>query len=323
MSGASGKAVETWPRLTGVRHVVTIGNFDGIHRGHQHLLSRVTARAKELNVPSLVVTFEPHPATILRPEHAPPRIATPEEKFKRLHAAGIDEVVAIPFDRAFAALSPEEFLTLVADNVCPTDVYVGAGFRFGKMRAGDIGTIQQFGNQHGFDCHTVEPLSDEDGVISSSRLRASLLAGNVAAASKLLGRRYRLAGEVEHGMARGKDLGYPTANLNVPDGLCVPQDGIYAGYGHFDSQSNAAHEALIYIGTSPTFGDRPRLVEVNILDFRGDLYGRGLEIEFVELIRGDQTFDTTEALITQMAQDETKARQVLSDTAPEPDLRGS
>ena len=323
MSGASGRAVETLSRLTGVRHVVTIGNFDGVHRGHQHLLSSVTSRAKELGVPSLVVTFEPHPVTVLRPEHAPPRIATPTEKIVRLHAAGIDEVAAIPFDRGFAALSPEEFLTLIVDNACPTDVYVGDGFRFGKMRAGDTGTIQQFGDQHGFDCHTVEPLSDENGVISSSRVRDSLLTGNVAHAASLLGRRYRLVGGVEHGMARGRDLGYPTANLSVPDGLCVPQDGIYAGYARFDGQSKTVHEALIYIGASPTFGDRARLVEVNILDYRGDLYGHELEIEFVAFIRGDQVFGTTGALMAQMVDDETKSRQTLSETAPEPNARGS
>lgn len=323
MSGASGGAVETLSRLTGVRHVVTIGNFDGVHRGHQHLLSRVTSRARELGASSLVLTFEPHPVAVLRPEHAPPRIATPEEKVMRLLVAGIDEVAAIPFDRDFAALSPEEFLTLIVDHMCPTDVYIGEGFRFGKMRAGDTATIQQFGEQHGFDCHTVEPLSDEDGVISSSRVRDALLTGNVAIAAGLLGRRYRLVGEVEHGMARGRDLGYPTANLSVPDGLCVPLDGIYAGYARFDGQSKTAHEALIYIGTSPTFADRARLVEVNILDYRGDLYGHELEIELMAFIRGDQTFDTTEALMAQMVEDEAISRRVLSETAPDPDLRGS
>jgi riboflavin kinase/FMN adenylyltransferase len=191
------------------------------------------------------------------------------------------------------------------------------------MRAGDVGTIQQFGNQHGFNCHTVEPLSDEDGVISSSRVRDALLTGNVAIADRLLDRRYRLVGKVEHGMARGRDLGYPTANLKVPEGLCVPHDGIYAGYARFDRQCKTVHEALIYIGTSPTFGDRGRLVEVNILDYRGDLYGHELEVEFAAFIRGDQAFDTTEALMAQMTEDETKSRQALSETAPEPDLRGS
>lgn len=323
MSGASGRAIEALTRLTGDRHVVTIGNFDGVHRGHQHLLSIVTSRAHELGVASLVITFEPHPVTVLRPEHAPARIVTPEEKIRRLQAAGIDKVAPIQFDLTFAALSPEEFLTLVADAACPTDVFIGEGFRFGKMRAGDIQTIAEFGRQHGFECHTVEPLSDDEGVISSSRVRASLLTGDVATTARLLGRRYRLRGDVEHGMARGRDLGYPTANLSVPGGLCVPQDGIYAGYARFDSQSDIAHEALIYIGASPTFGDRARLVEVNILDYRGDLYGHELEIEFAAFIRGDQAFDTTEALMAQMMADETKSRQVLSETAPEPDSRGS
>ena len=140
-------------------------------------------------------------------------------------------------------------------------------------------------------------------------------------AAGLLGRRYRIVGRVEHGMARGRDLGYPTANIHLPEGLCVPHDGIYAGYARLDDMS-PPHEAMIYIGTSPTFGERERLVEVNILDYRGDLYSHTLEIEFVAFVRGDQTFDTAEQLMAQMTDDEAKTRLIMSETKPEHTVRG-
>lgn len=302
-------------------HVLTIGNFDGVHRGHQHLLANVTARSKEIGAPSLVITFEPHPTVVLRPEHAQPRIATPGSKVKLLRAVGIDEVAIIPFDRAFASLLPDEFLTLVYQSACPTDIFVGDDFRFGKMRAGDIPTIEQFGKQHGFETHIVHPLADASGVVSSTRVREALLAGDVEDTASLLGRRYRLTGSVEHGLARGRDLGYPTANLELPTSMCVPHDGIYAGYARF-SDGSAPHEAMIYIGTSPTFGERERLVEVNILDYRGNLYSHELEIEFVAFVRADCTFDTAEELMAQMADDEATTRRIMGATQPETTLRG-
>ena len=323
MTGVPRHTIEALSLVRPGRHVVTIGNFDGVHLGHQHLLSLVMAHAAQVGASSLVITFEPHPIAVLRPEQAPPRIATPDEKVRRLTDAGIEQVVAIPFDLDFASLLPEEFLSIIVDAACPTDVFVGEGFRFGKMRAGDVATLTRFGHEHDFICHTVPPLSDDHGVISSSRVRSALLSGEVDVATRLLGRRYRLVGSVEHGMARGRDLGYPTANLDVPSDLCVPRDGIYAGYARFDDSDSRPHEALIYIGTSPTFGDRDRLVEVNILDYRGDLYGHQLEIEFVAFVRGDQVFDTTEALMAQMKEDESTSRQVLSETAPESHLRGN
>lgn len=323
MNGASEQAVLALSGLDDNGRVVTVGNFDGVHRGHQHVISLVTSKARELGVRSLVMTFEPHPVAVLRPEHAPRRIATPEEKARLLHCYGINDIVVIPFSREFASLSPEDFLMLVLDHTHPVAMYVGEGFRFGKMRAGDTATIAAFGGGHGFTCHIVEPLSDETGVVSSSRVRDNLARGNVANAAQLLGRRFRMAGIVEQGMARGRDLGYPTANLSVPEGFCVPGDGIYAGYARFDRNVDAPHQALIYIGTSPTFGDRGRLVEVNILDYRGDLYGHELEIEFVAFVRGDRVFDSPRSLMTQMAEDETGTRDILARSVPESGARGN
>lgn len=310
-------------KLTDSRHVVTIGNFDGVHRGHQHLLRQVLDSSETLEARSLVVTFEPHPVAVLRPDAAPPRIASPAAKVTLLHAAGVDDVVVIPFSREFAALAPDEFLSLIADNATPAAVLVGEGFRFGKMRAGSVDTILEFGDRHGFSVHEVHPLTDESGVVSSSRVRAALSSGDIGVASALLGRRFRLRGEVEHGMARGRDLGYPTANLAVSQGLCIPADGIYTGYGHLDGPEHEPREALIYIGTSPTFGTRERLVEVNILDYRGDLYSQELEIEFLARVRPDRKFESAEALMAQMVDDEQKSRALLSNAMPEQQMRGT
>lgn len=296
---------------------MTIGNFDGVHRGHQYLLDQVTSLARDHNVPSLVVTFEPHPIAVLRPEQAPPRISTPESKVAELRRHGIDEIAVIPFDREFASLSPETFLAVLTEWASPVAVLVGEDFRFGRMRAGDFQTIVEFGKQHGFSTHAVEELTDESGIVSSTRIRGALLAGDIDTAAELLGRRYQLSGQVEHGMARGRDLGYPTANLDVPNELCIPSDGIFAGFAHLDERSNGPRQAMIYIGTSPTFGERERRVEVNILDYRGDLYSRELGIEFVAFVRGDRVFESPELLSEQMGKDEAASRSILSGVRPE------
>lgn len=304
------------------QHVLTIGNFDGVHRGHQHLLHQVTSLAERKGATSLVVTFEPHPIAVLRPEQAPPRITTPQAKIDALKGQGIDEILVIPFDREFASLSPGEFLRFLADGTCPVDILVGDGFRFGKLRAGDFGTLREFASARNLGAHSVSPLVDDEGVISSSRIRKALVDGEVEVAAGLLGRRYRLAGTVEHGMARGRDLGYPTANLQISETLCLPRDGIYVGYAHLDERSNGPRQAMIYIGASPTFGDRKRLVEVNILDYRGDLYSQDLEIEFVAFVRGDRTFENAELLMEQMAKDETTSRLLLATSVSEDASKG-
>lgn len=322
MMSSEGNVAQALSRLSGTRHALTIGNFDGVHRGHRYLLEQVKQTAAQRDVPSLVLTFEPHPIAVLRPGQAPPRISTPEDKVALLRRSGIDEVAVIPFDLEFAALEADEFLQLINDAASPTDVFVGDGFRFGKMRSGDINTLTSFGTRHGFTTHVVSPLVDDVGVVSSSRVRAALLDGLVEDAAVLLGRRFRLCGAVEHGMARGRDLGYPTANLAIASGLCIPGDGIYAGYAHLDDRRAEPREALVYIGSSPTFGERERLVEVNILDYRGDLYSQELEIEFLAFVRPDQVFDNANALMHQMTVDEQQAREVLARSRPEKMVRG-
>ena len=296
----------------GQPHVVTIGNFDGVHRGHQYLIQQVVDAAQHRSVRSLAITFEPHPGAVLRPDHSPERLATADEKLRLLRATGLDNVVTLEFSREFANLEPVAFLDLVLSTVAPVEVFVGEGFRFGHGRAGDGATIQQFGDRHGFDTTIVTRLRDDEHMISSSNIRAALKAGNVEDASRWLGRRYRLLGTVEHGAARGRELGFPTANLTADAAVCVPGDGIYAALAHLPDAQMSARKALVYVGTRPTFDNGERLVEAYILDFNGDLYTRELEVEFVAFVRGDQTFPSAEALSAQMADDERSAREILA-----------
>lgn len=312
MTTAEGAAEARLAEAGGSPHVVTIGNFDGVHRGHQYLIQQVVDEARHREVRSLAITFEPHPAAVLRPGHSPERLATADEKLELLRATGLDSVVVLEFTREFASLAPDTFLELVLSTVHPVAVFVGEGFRFGHGRAGDGDTIRRFGERHGFDTTVITRLRDDDQMISSSNIRAALKAGDVASAAEWLGRRYRLLGTVEHGAARGKSLGYPTANLTVDPLVCIPGDGIFAALAHLPDGQMTARQALVYIGTRPTFDNGDRLVEANILDFSGDLYTRDLEVEFVAFIRGDQTFETAEALSAQMTLDERRAREILS-----------
>lgn len=298
-------------------HVVTIGNFDGVHRGHQHLIRLVREHGQAAGIRSLVITFEPHPTSVLRPDTPFERLTSPAAKLTLLHRTGVDAVVVVPFDLEFASLEPDAFLQLMTDTVHPRAVYVGEGFRFGRGRAGDGATIAAFGREAGFETIVIPRLRDGDVVISSSAIRSALHSGRVDAAATMLGRRYRLSGTVEHGVARGRELGYPTANLHVPNWTCIPKDGIYAAYAHVAGEDANARQAMVYIGSRPTFDNGDRLVEVNILDFDGDLYTREIEIEFVAFVRDDAAFETVAALVRQIAIDERETRAILGHSSPE------
>ena len=317
MTQVPAAAVASLERVSSVPHVMTIGNFDGVHRGHQYLIQQVIDDARARGQRSLVVTFEPHPTAVLRPDVPFHRLTTPERKLEILKATGVDEIAVVPFDREFAALEPDEFLTLLTNTVRPAAVFVGSGFHFGRGRVGDGGTIEAFGREHGFETTIVQRLQDGDVTISSSSIREALSHGNVARANASLGRRYRLIGTVEHGAARGRELGFPTANLLLSSNICIPADGIYAGYAHVSDRTLGARAAMIYIGSRPTFDNGDRQVEVNILDFSGDLYTLDLEIEFVAWVRGDRAFDSAEALAAQMHDDEATSRAILASSQPE------
>jgi riboflavin kinase/FMN adenylyltransferase len=310
-------AIASLERVERVPHALTIGNFDGVHRGHQYLIQRVIDDARQRGVASLVVTFEPHPTTVLRPDLPFHRLTSPEQKLQILRSSGVNDVAIVPFDREFAALEPEVFLQMLVATVQPVAVFVGSGFRFGRGRSGDGETIAAFGETHGFETTVVQRLQDGDVTISSSAVREALAHGNIARANACLGRRYRLVGTVEHGAARGRELGFPTANLLLPREACIPSDGIYAGFAHVSDRSIGPRAAMIYIGSSPTFENGERQVEVNILDFTGDLYTQDLEVEFVAWIRGDRAFESAEALAAQMHDDEATTRAVLAGSQSE------
>ncbi len=297
-------------------HVVTIGNFDGVHRGHASLLSAVVAEGRRRGLPSVALTFEPHPLRVLRPESAPLRLTTPQERERLLHAHGIDRVQVLTFDDDLAHLSAEAFLDRLVADVHPAAILIGEGFRFGHRRQGDTDVMRAHGEQHGYDTIVVPLLGDGESRRSSSAVRAAVVRGDVATAETILGRRFRVTGQVEHGEARGRDLGFPTANLAIPSEMCVPGDGIYAAFARVEGIERSL-SAMVYIGSRPTFDGGERIVEVNILDFSGDIYTRTLEIEFVAWIRGDQAFVSADALVERMKQDDTETRSVLAATSPE------
>lgn len=320
MSPAGTAVIERGNDIAGGPHAVTIGNFDGLHLGHQHVLRHVRARAEALRARPLVVTFEPHPVSVLRPEPPLLRIVTPERKLQLLRAAGIDDVLVLEFSLGFAGLEPFEFLDYLVRRSQPVAMLIGDGFRFGRARSGDAETLRAHGRAHGYVTESLPNFSFDGAPVSSSRVRRHILAGELSEAGLLLGRRVRLAGVVHGGLARGRDMGYPTANLNVPVDLCVPCDGIYAAYARTSEQPDLARETLVYIGASPTFDPRERLLEAHILDFQGDLYATELELEFIEFLRPDQRFDSVEELVAQIQLDEAAARRLFHEVQPEAEV---
>lgn len=309
--------IERFTAVGDAPSAVTIGNFDGVHRGHQMLLGFVVERARELGVRPLVVTFEPHPVSVLRPDRPMPRVSLPSLKLQAIRRCGVSDIVVVPFDQEFASLDAGEFLDLIYEHVNPHEIIVGQEFHFGRGRSGDGDFIKQYARDHGFSARIVERLEDDGTVVSSSRVREAISSGSVAVAEELLGRRFRLRGVVERGFARGRELGYPTANLMVVGELLVPDAGIYSGYVHVLNGRQDPRQGLIYIGTSPTFEPRDRTVEAHILDFDGDLYARNIEIEFVSRIRGDEKFESVEALLDQIRRDEEATREILRESSPE------
>lgn len=295
--------------------VVTIGTFDGVHRGHQLLVSTAIARARELGVQSVVLTFEPIPAMVLRPDRFKGRICSPDEKLKLLTATGVDVVDVLSFDRAFSLQTPEEFLERVESAFDVREIMVGEAFALGKDRAGNVDRLKEIGREMGFDVHAVQRLTNRDDIISSSAVRDAVIAGDVARAARLLGRRFHVDGVVIHGAHFGRKIGYPTANIEPPVDQVPLADGIYASYCLLPDEEHP-RQAMTYVGTRPTVNSGPRNIETNILDFEGDLYGRRLRVDLVERLRPDEQFPTLEAMIEQLGRDEAKTRRVLAQRPP-------
>jgi len=299
------------------RTVLTLGNFDGVHLGHQAILRRAVERARELGGQSVVLTFEPHPLAVLAPERAPPIIQPVHDRLATLRALGIDVTVLQRFTRLFAALTPEAFVReFLQRHLELLHVVVGYNVNFGRDRAGSAETLQTLGARLGFGVDVVGPVavSPDDGTqVSSTTLRALLQQGDMRGAQTLLGRPYALRGRVVVGDRRGRTLGFPTANLHVRRGLLLPPDGVYAVFVEVDG---AQRPGVLNIGVRPTFGGRRRTIEAHLLDFAGDLYRRWLVVEFVERLRGEAAFDGVEALRAAIAADVAHARRVLASAGP-------
>ncbi|WP_110182376.1 bifunctional riboflavin kinase/FAD synthetase [Nocardioides solisilvae] len=293
--------------------VVSIGNFDGVHRGHRHVLEQARATATRLGVGTVVaVTFDPHPMAVLRPEHAPTTLTSVPTRAALLAEAGVDAVFVVAFDREVAAWDPMTFVDrILVDALSARAVVVGANFRFGHKAAGDVALLTRAGAERGFETEGVD-LDGGPQVWSSTYVRQCLAAGDVSGAAEALGRLHSVRGVVVRGDQRGRELGYPTANVPTSAAEAAPADGVYAGW-LVRRDTGERHPAAISVGTNPTFaGQRARRVESYVLD-RDDLelYGVEVEVEFVERLRGQVAFEGVEALVAQMHEDVGRAREVL------------
>jgi riboflavin kinase / FMN adenylyltransferase len=291
------------------RCVVTIGVFDGVHRGHQQIVGRAVERARDTGQPAVVLTFDPHPSEVVRPGSHPAVLTPVRRKAEILEQLGVDVLCVLPFTTEFSRLDPAEFVHLVlVEKLHAAAVVVGENFRFGHKAAGDLGTLRTLGRTFGFATEGVPLLRDDDVTLSSTFVRSSIDAGDVAEAARALGRPHRVDGIVVRGEGRGRQLGYPTANVRSERHVAVPADGIYAGRAVLWGKRLPA---AISVGTNPTFEGRERTVEAFILDFDEDIYGVELGVEFVERIRGMERFDRVEDLVEQMGRDVERTREVL------------
>ena len=297
--------------------VVTIGVFDGVHRGHQRIVGQATEEAAELGLPVVVVTFDPHPDEVVRPGSHPPFLCTPRRRAELLAGLGVDAVWMLPFTAEFSRLGPDEFVRAVlVDRLHAARVIVGENFRFGHRAAGDVALLAELGEKYDFTAEGV-PLLAVDGVlISSSEIRERLAAGDAAGAARDLGRPHRVEGVVVRGQQRGRTLGFPTANLETMPHTAIPADSIYAGWLASLGAGGAESErwpAAISVGTNPTFGDQERSVEAYALDRADlDLYGVHVAVDFLTRLRGMVRFDSAEELIAQMHRDADDARGICS-----------
>lgn len=288
---------------------VAIGNFDGVHLGHQKIVGRLLAMARRLDGPAVVFTFDPHPVRLLRPEQAPPPLTWTERKAELLGALGVDATVAYPTDEALLSLSPAEFFDrIIQQQLAARAMVEGPNFYFGRNRAGDVELLARLTRAADIELEVVQPVSDAQGPVSSSRIRQAIAAGEVADAGRMLGGPYRLRGMVTHGAKRGLKLGFPTANLEAIDTL-VPAEGVYAGRGFLQGRP---HAAAIHIGTNPTFEPAHAAikVEVHLIDAQAELYGAPLEVEFLDRLRDNRTFASVEELKQQLSQDIADARRI-------------
>jgi riboflavin kinase/FMN adenylyltransferase len=301
--------------------VLTIGVFDGLHRGHQALIGRAVERGRELGLPVVVMTFDPHPAEVVRPGSHPGTLCSLRRRAELAASLGVDVFLVLPFTPAVAAIPAEEFVhDVLVDRLHVASIVVGENFRFGHGGAGTVELLTDLGRRFGFSAVGVPLVVDDGLMVSSTYVRSCIDAGDVVAAAEALGRPHRVEGFVVHGDGRGgSELGYPTANLDVLPNTAVPADGIYAGWFLLGTRRSPA---AISIGTNPTFSGKVRTVEAFVLDEGGNFYGRRVALEFVARLRGMEKFDSVDELITQIGRDVERTREILGLPAGGPE-RGS
>lgn len=305
--------LEPWPtgRRTAPPAVVAIGNFDGVHRGHQALVGAARDQAAARGEVCLALTFDPHPAVVLNPERAPRSLTTLSQKAELLSALGIDVLAVLPFTSALASLAPADFaVRILVGPLGARAVVVGEGFRFGKARGGDVAELQRLGRDLGFEVVPVSAVLQDGLPVSSTRVRECLLRGDVTAAAALLGRAYFVEGKVVRGDGRGRTLGIPTANLAAENEI-LPKEGVYAARAARGDEV-PGHPAVVNIGRRPTFGGATVTTEAHLLDFEGDLYDQRLRVSFQARLRDERAFAGGEALRAQIQDDVAAARRVLA-----------
>ena len=295
------------------KSVITVGTFDGVHAGHRTIMDTVASKAKEDNARSVIVTFDPHPRNIISPGDAGIKLLTTlPERSEILKELGIDTMVVIPFDRDFSLLSSEEFIRdIIFDKIGVSEFVIGYDHHFGRNREGTIETIKRLGKELGFDACVVSKQEVGDQTVSSSAIRKAISEdGNVEQAAKFLQRPYRLNGTVVHGDKRGKEIGFPTANIKPehPEKI-IPKDGVYAVKVRINGNW---YKGMMNIGTRPTFDGKIRTLEVNLFDFDKDIYGKEVQVRFFNRIRDEKKFDGIEALVDQLKNDENRAKELLN-----------
>jgi riboflavin kinase/FMN adenylyltransferase len=292
--------------------VFTIGVFDGVHTGHQHLLKHLKEAASQGGMLSGVVTFLNHPRTVVAPGTCIRYITSVEERLALLKDNGVDLVVPLTFDLDLSRLRAREFTRLLQERLNMTGLLMGYNFAMGYKREGNPETLKDIGKEQGFSVSVVDAVSTNGERVSSTTIRAAVTAGEVARASRLLGRAIALRALVVAGDARGKTLGFPTANLDIAKDRLIPGDGVYATWAHVGDKK---YMAATNVGVRPTFGENQRIVEAFILDFDGDLYGSEITVEFVERLRDELRFESAEALVVQMHRDVEQTREILGKSA--------
>jgi len=292
---------------------VTIGKFDGVHRGHQYLVGLLRQRAQERRLASVVVTLHPHPITVLRPGTPVTYLCSLEERVALLRSLGVDGVAVLPFTSELAQLSYQDFVALLAEELQLRLLLIGPDFAVGRGRAGDAGALRALGDERGFEVDVVPLFAEHDAKVGSGAVRDALAGGDMEAVTNLLGRPFALRGPVVRGDERGRAIGFPTANIAVAPDLALPAYGVYVTRA---TLGEAAYFSVTNIGERPTFGERRVTVETHLLDFEGDCYERELRIELLHRLRGEQRFDGVDALVAQIRDDVEAARAYFREAAP-------